>query len=75
VSESDTDFKNKKGKTFMPYYGILFPLPFPIPGGRREVYQVTIYSFLFSVLAGIVSGIIVEIMLVLLRKWFDRKRK
>lgn len=46
-----------------------FPLPVPYTWWQEGGVQVTIYSFLFSVLAGIVSGIIVEIMLVLLRKW------
>ena len=61
-------------KTFLENYDIIPSLP-PHSGNRKGVYILSAYSFLLSVLAGIVSGILVELILTILRKWFDRKKK
>lgn len=44
-------------------------------GNRKGVYILSAYSFLLSVLAGVASGIIVELIMTILRKWFGRKKK
>ena len=48
----------------------------PYTGDGREVHKWYHYTlFFFSVLAGIISGIIVEMIMKLLSKWFGRKKK
>ena len=55
-------------------YAILNVL-LPQSGNGKGVYILSAYSFLLSVLAGVASGIIVELIITILRKWFDRKKK
>ena len=55
-------------------YDIIPSLP-PHSGNRKGVYILSAYSFLLSILAGVASGIIVELIMTILRKWFGRKKK